>query len=1185
MIRLSKQLPSRLMPMGRSLRSSMPIYQNCNSRRQKHTVNVQLDYYMSPQFAGIASAMTNNLYDQKGIDLNFLPICPVGLEMDRVRKHHDSNNASTVSVGSVEQNIFIPTLSTNPDLKMKAVAAMFRQSPLCLASLHPFEELFDKKASSAADDGKENMTVVGAHEDTVSLLERILSATEGSDSNTSVLASPRASKNTDLITGKVNAIQAYTTTEVPTLERQTTSSDQSIFTTPLEGMNGAKLGYSQVLFAPEEDLQNVDKREMVQAFLEATFDGWELAIRDHEMGAKSVEEVKTILGLNEENNDHWDSSFSYQVQTTKLCSDLVKESFQGDRYGVINAKRWNEATSWLLEEESGEKLQQPNFGLDTTQVWQPSSQLLAGNELARTTLDSARTSAVAFEEAHGRKPSLAVLTVGELPRYTNGERRLDIYSNDKNSWFSKPLVGDANGFTVKEINLAESTTEDELLSQLYTLLQKNSGIDGIQLMWPLPPHINPAKVYGVIPLDRDVDGAHYIGQMELATSSHPSPKDPIPPVTPAAVMELMNHYNMDVLHKSVLVIGRSRIVGSPLAHMLRQKGAIITVAHSEVPAPKLEELVRSADLIVSCAGCPGLLKAEWVKPGADVINVGTTFREKKDDLCSDFDGDLAQVAQRFSPVPGGIGPLSVAFLFKNVAAAAWERATIVGDVDSTWTNVSGSLQRSIHFKDYDSALNFANKVNSMSSDLDHHANMVFCHKCADGVDLKLDFFTWEANEITDKDYKAARNVNAILEDEKINMHDFTYNLKLNSIAKYPAEPRGSSRLIKVDSNGTVSHYNNFSESFFSLVKGAHIVFNESKVVNARLDVRSGRSKDRKIELMILDMGNSVDKKCNGVQLTVMIRSEKIQAGDIFTEARQGKAGFRVIKVRGPWIEDEHSNGNGTECIVECIIEDKNMNLACLLKDVGTVPIPPYLGRDAESSDEEAYNNVYAAGTGSVAAPTAGLHFTNELLTKIGDENMSFLSLHVGAGTFKPVVTKDARDHSMHGEHFSVSVNEIRRIIQSIENGKRIVVVGTTSCRTLESLYWCGVKILQNQDSACVNKKSNEMMTLQQNEWSILSKRGSNISTLEALKAVIEDKSTTDNVQGRTSLMIVPGTYDFKVVNELVTNFHAPDSTLMLLVSAFLGGGEKVRDVYHEAQDLGYRFLSFGDVCFFSKPKK
>ena len=416
--------------------------------------------------------------------------------------------------------------------------------------------------------------------------------------------------------------------------------------------------------------------------------------------------------------------------------------------------------------------------------------------------------------------------------------------------------------------------------------------------------------------------------------------------------------------------------------------------------------------------------------------------------------------------------------------------------------------------------------------------------------------------------------------------DYTYNLKLNSIAKYPADPRGSSRLLRVDENGTVSHFANFSDSFQSLVQDAHIIFNESRVANARLSVVGGPgSNGKSIEMMVLDLGSVISGRCNGTKLNVMLRSEKVKVDEVYKDNKNGRFQFKVVKIVGPWIEDDHSNGMGTECIVECIGDD-DASLANLFESVGEVPIPPYLNRDAEAADEESYNNVYAGAesSGSVAAPTAGLHFTDDVLAQIGSENISYLTLHVGAGTFKPVSAEDARDHSMHSECFAVQVGELQRIIQSLESGKRMVVVGTTSSRTLESLFWCGAKQILSSTGHHISSET-DLMTLGQHEWIELDKFSDNISPIDSLNALIKDKKASDVITGDTSLMIVPGRYDFKVVNELVTNFHAPDSTLMLLVSAFLGSGEKVREVYEDAQNLGYRFLSYGDVCLFSRSKK
>lgn len=355
---------------------------------------------------------------------------------------------------------------------------------------------------------------------------------------------------------------------------------------------------------------------------------------------------------------------------------------------------------------------------------------------------------------------MAVITVGELPSYEHAKRRTQLFSNQQNSWYSKTQTGEANGFDVQEIQLDTNNTSTEyLLSQIYNVRDK---VDGILVMWPLPDHIDSAKVYNAIDLSQDVDGAHYVGQLELTLGSKQKPRqDLLAPNAPEAVMLLLEEYGVDVSGKSVLVVGRSRICGSPLGHMIREKGGIVTVAHSKSNPEKTKEMMQSADVVVSCVGSPGIFDETWIKPGAVVLSLGTTFDSKEDRLVSDFAGDLSSVASQYTPVPGGIGPLSSATLFSNVAKAAWNRANNLADVESGWTKKPGSLHKTIHFDSYDKALAFANKVNDLSSKMDHHANMTFEHKCVNGVDLSLEFFSYEADEITEKDHIAALAINAI----------------------------------------------------------------------------------------------------------------------------------------------------------------------------------------------------------------------------------------------------------------------------------------------------------------------------------------------------------------------------------------------------------------------------------------
>lgn len=618
-------------------------------------VAVQLDYYMSLQFAGVAFALVEDTYRSKGIrDLRFLPTCPVGRELDRVRAHQTAHPGTLATFGSVEQNVFVPALRADPSLAVTAVATTFRRSPLCVASLGPLKE----------------GDVIGAHEDTVELMRRAFP-------DQRVVGSPRATKTSDLLDGRYAGIQAYSTTEVPALRRTLegrgmdpdalhcrTLEDAAVGGAAGGGGGGEapKLGYSQALFVTNEALIHPDRREASRAFLEGTFEGWQRAIRDPEGAVEAVAEAQRMVGLDDEENDHWHPSASFRREMLDAVNDRVKETFAGDRLGVLHPPRWAEATEWLLRDKSDDASAavDPMLGLDRTGLWRPPSNLLHGNELGRTILSEAGDSARRFAEAHGRRPSLAVVTVGELARYGHAERRLRLYSNASNSWFAKTEAGEANGFDVREINLEEgSTTTDDLLSEIYKVRDE---VDGIQVMWPLPPSIDGARVFNAVPLAKDVDGIHYAS---WGSRFHP--------VTPAGAMKLLREHSVEVKGRHCLVVGRSPIVGAPMAHLLREAGAMVTVAHADVDPAALRGMAGRADVLVACAGSPGVVKAEWIKEGADVINVGTTFCEETDALLPDVEGDVGSRAGRHSPVPGGVGPLSMPVLFRNVVRAAWSR--------------------------------------------------------------------------------------------------------------------------------------------------------------------------------------------------------------------------------------------------------------------------------------------------------------------------------------------------------------------------------------------------------------------------------------------------------------------------------------------------------------------------------
>ena len=451
--------------------------------------------------------------------------------------------------------------------------------------------------------------------------------------------------------------------------------------------------------------------------------------------------------------------------------------------------------------------------------------------------------------------------------------------------------------------------------------------------------------------------------------------------------------------------------------------------------------------------------------------------------------------------------------------------------------------------------------------------MKIVHKCVDGVDLEMELFSFEAKKLTQKDFDASRAIDLVYSGNPIKMEDYTYDLRQESIALFPAEPRGSSKLLRVNADGQVSYFDHFGNSISSLLKGCHVVFNNSRVLDARLSVALNEGKE--VELMLLDLGN-IDPTlpCSSHQIQAMIRSDNIKVGDVYTEPSSGSR-VEIKDVRGIWEEEEESGGNGCDCIVT--IHDDDCIPDFLARN-GSVPIPPYLHREAVESDKERYNNVYAKDCGSVAAPTAGLHFTDEVLDELGRGNVSSLTLHVGAGTFMPVRSKDARDHSMHAEHFYVNVGELRCIVEAMEVGKPITVIGTTSTRTLESLHWLGVKRLRGIAGA----EDTKQLKLGQFEWIGLGVSDPSITAITSLKALMKGLSDDEVLVGETALMITPNSYNFRVIDHLVTNFHAPDSTLMLLVSAFLGKQNDVRNIYEEAQNRGYRFLSFGDACLFSR---
>jgi S-adenosylmethionine:tRNA ribosyltransferase-isomerase len=262
--------------------------------------------------------------------------------------------------------------------------------------------------------------------------------------------------------------------------------------------------------------------------------------------------------------------------------------------------------------------------------------------------------------------------------------------------------------------------------------------------------------------------------------------------------------------------------------------------------------------------------------------------------------------------------------------------------------------------------------------------------------------------------------------------------------------------------------------------------------------------------------------------------------------------------------------------IEFFWNDDSLSFAEVLHLAGVIPLPPYLHRDAATEDAERYQTVYAQHDGSVAAPTAGLHFTDELFKRLSAKNITkdFITLHVGAGTFMPVKTETIEAHEMHAEFFEVSEAFIIQLLKNLN--KTIVVTGTTSLRTVESLYWMGVKI-RNLKSETRKQITIEDISVKQ--WDAYELNAENISVEESLNSLLiwMKENTQTKLIAKTQIIIAPP-YKLKIANALVTNFHQPKSTLLLLVAAVIGNDWK--RVYNYALQNSFRFLSYGDGCLF-----
>ncbi len=397
---------------------------------------------------------------------------------------------------------------------------------------------------------------------------------------------------------------------------------------------------------------------------------------------------------------------------------------------------------------------------------------------------------------------------------------------------------------------------------------------------------------------------------------------------------------------------------------------------------------------------------------------------------------------------------------------------------------------------------------------------------------------------------------------RVKIADYNYNLDQDRIAKFPLPHRDQSKLL-VYKNGIIGH-TFFSELPNLLSSDSLLVLNNTKVVQARLNFT--KSTGANIEIFILEPVSPFDyvQSFSSTQICIwkcIVGNLKRWKGEML----QMNIGLTSSMLKAKRVKDLQEG-----VMVEFSWDNNDMNFAEVIEQCGKVPIPPYLNRNSDESDKLNYQTVYAQPEGSVAAPTAGLHFTQELLTKISNKGIETdqITLHVGAGTFKPVKSDTIFEHEMHNEHFFIDINLISKI-KKFQG--RIVSVGTTTMRTLESLYWLGVKLH-------LGLLDTNNPFLGQWEAYQLTKSISLTQSLDFLQKWLKSQNKA-HLEASTQLCIVPG-YDFKVVDTLITNYHQPRSTLLLLVAAFIGDDWK--RVYDYAYQNDFRFLSYGDSSVLCK---
>lgn len=387
------------------------------------------------------------------------------------------------------------------------------------------------------------------------------------------------------------------------------------------------------------------------------------------------------------------------------------------------------------------------------------------------------------------------------------------------------------------------------------------------------------------------------------------------------------------------------------------------------------------------------------------------------------------------------------------------------------------------------------------------------------------------------------------------LQSINYHLDNDRIAKHPLSNRDDSKLLYFKGGNIRDEV--FSSITNVLEPGTSLFFNNTKVIPARLFFQKDTGAQIEIFLLKPILPSTV--------ISVVMEERKRVTWECMVgnlkKWREGQLLSRVLETGRDSIKVEASILDRTSKQITFSWDNPNFSFAEVVEMAGSVPLPPYLNRKPEPEDKPRYQTVYSAYEGAVAAPTAGLHFTDEILEKLKQKGIkeSFLTLHVSAGTFQPIKVDDARDHPMHSEQIEVD----RKTIEDVIRSEKIVAVGTTSMRSLESLYWYGVRLIEGNTEFAIEK-----LEIYQNRDQLPGRKA-------AFQAILDYMSLNnmEKLGGSTEIFIMPG-YHFKVCDGLITNFHQPGSTLLLLIAAFVGDAWK--EIYNHALANDYRFLSYGD---------